>query len=262
MKDPAHYARWVRQVHGMEMAIPLDLDLLAERCQIAVHDEEFDGFLGLWFCIEGIDGIVLDARQGRRRRRFTLGHEIGHACIPTHRKSGARQCLEVDLSEADVDRGLETEANSFAAELLAPKKLVTPMLKTGALGLAKAESIAERFDISLTCAARRVVEHGGQPAALVLVEGGRVAWCLRRHGFPYGLPGKGDRVPADTIARFVEHGDAGTRMPRRVDARTWLPMVAARFTLMESATRLGSLDQVLSLLWIPDLEQDEAEDDD
>jgi len=261
MKDPAHYARWVRQFHGMEDAAPLDVDLVAKRCGIAVHEDEFDSFLGLWLHIGSREGILLDSRQIPRRRRFTLAHELGHSCIPSHRKSTNLKCIDADVNEADIDRGIETEANTFAAELLAPKKLVATMLKTGALGLAKADEISTRFDISLTSAARRVVEHSGQPTALVLAKRGRVSWCLRRHGFPYGLPGKGDRVPPDTIAHFVEDGESGTPVPRQVGTRTWLPMVTGRFTLMESAIRLGSLDQVLSLLWVPDLEGDESEEE-
>jgi hypothetical protein len=245
----------------MEEEIPLDVDALAERCNIVVHEDEFDGFLGLWFSIQGRDGIVLHARQGRRRRRFTLGHELGHACMPTHRTSGARQCLETDLTEADADRGIETQANLFAAELLAPKRLVAPLLKTGALGLAKADDIANRFDISLTCAARRIVEHSGQPTALVLSEGGRIAWCVRRHGFPWGLPGRGDRVPVDTIAHSVGHGNDDALAPRPVSGSGWLPDSTGRFRLMESAIRLGALDQILSLLWIPDLEPEGSEEE-
>jgi hypothetical protein len=260
VKDPAHYARWVRRVHDVEEELPLDVDALATRCNIHVHDDEFDGFLGLWFTVQGRDAIVLDARQGRRRRRFTLGHELGHACMPSHRASGARQCLDTDLAEADSDRGLEAEANQFAAELLAPRRLVAPLLKTGALDLAKADEIANRFDISLTCAARRVVEHSGQPMALVLSSGGRIIWSVRRHGFPYGLPGRGDPAPPDTIAHSIDRGDGGTLAPRPVSRTAWLPERRGQFTLMESAIRLGMLDQVLSLLWIPDMESADSED--
>ncbi len=261
MKDPSHYAKWVRKIHGMETAVPLDVDLLAERCGIAVHDDDFDGFLGLWLHAGSREGILLDARQTPRRRRFTLAHELGHSCIPTHRKATNLKCIDADLSEADTDRGIETEANVFAAALLAPKRLVSPLLKTGALSLAKADEIANTFEISLTCAARRVAEHSGQPTALVLTDHGRISWCVRRGGFPYGLPDKGDRVPPETIAHFVEHGEDGTLAPRRVRSTSWLPMTPPRFTLMESAIRLGSLDQILSLLWIPDLERGGTEDE-
>lgn len=262
MKSPGDYARWVRRVHGLEEVVPLDVDDLARRCGITVAEETINSFLGLWLRVGSVEGIILDKRQGHARRRFTLAHELGHSCIPTHRKSASLRCLAVDLSGKDSGSTVEAQANEFAAELLAPRKLVAPLLKTGALSLAKAEEIADRFEISLTCAARCVIEHGAQPAALVLTEGGQVSWCVRRHGFPYGLPGNGDRVPPDTMAHFVEHGEDGSRAPRQVSSTAWLPMISARFTVMESAIRLGSLGQVISLLWIPDLEQGPPEDED
>src|SRR4026208_1822783 len=110
MKDPAHYARWVRQFHGMEDVVPIDLDLLARRCGIAVHEDEYDSFLGLWLRIGSRQGILLDSRQIPRRRRFTLGHELGHACIPSHRKATNLKCIDKDLNESDIDRGIEAEA--------------------------------------------------------------------------------------------------------------------------------------------------------
>ncbi len=259
MKDPAFYARWVRKVHDLETAAPLDVDLLVTRCGIEVYADEFDGFLGLWLRAGSKEGIVLDARQSARRRRFTLAHELGHACLPGHRKATILKCLASDVSDSDSARSIEAEANSFAAELLAPKKLIAPLLRTGAFDLVKAREIAEQFEISLTCAARRLVETCGQPAALVLCEGGRVSWCVRRNGLPYGLPGTGDPVPLETIAADIEAGAESIPEAKEVDMAAWLPMSEVKGPLMESAVHLGSLGQVVSLLWIPDLEAKEEE---
>jgi len=201
MNDPQHYARWVRRVHSMEHDVPICVDLLAEKCRIPIYEDSIRGFLGLWFHVRECEGIVLAEGQAPRRRRFTLAHELGHACLPAHRKSAGLKCLEEDLSEADSNRTMETEANAFAAELLAPRKLVTPMLASGAISIRKADEIAEWFDVSLTCVVRRVVEYGKQPAAMVLCDGGKVKWSVRRNGFPYGLPGSGDAIPPGSIAR-------------------------------------------------------------
>jgi hypothetical protein len=38
-------------------------------------------------------------------------------------------------------------------------------------------------------------------------------------------------------------------------------MNTARFTVMESAIRLGSLDQIICLLWIPDIDKEESDDE-
>ncbi len=245
----------------MEDTVPISVDLLAENCGIPIYEDSIQGFLGLWFHVSECQGIVLAQGQTPRRRRFTLAHELGHACMPTHRKSSNLKCLEEDLTERDSDRALETEANAFAAELLAPKRLVTPMLATGAISIRKADEIANQFDISLTCAVRRVVEYGKQSAAMVLCENGKVKWSVRRNGFPYGLPGSGDQIPGGTIARDIQAGGANSIDPRSVERLAWLPDTSGHFTVMESALQLGSLDQVLSLLWIPDLEPEEPDEE-
>lgn len=254
MKDPPHYARWVRRVHGMENAVPINVDMVAAKCGIPIYEDRFTGFLGLWLHVGDREGIVLAEGQMPRRRRFTLAHEIGHACLPTHRKAQGLKCLEDDLSEADTDPGMEAEANAFAAELLAPKRLITPILATGAVSIRKADEIADQFDVSLTSAVRRVVEYGKQPAAMVLSEGGHIRWCLRRNGFPYGLPASGQKIPGGTVARDIQGGGTNSIDPKGVESVAWLPDSSGRITMMESAIRLGALDQVLSLLWIPDLE--------
>lgn len=256
MLDPTHYARWVRKVHSMENDAPINVDQLAEKCGIAVHEDSIQGFLGLWFQVRDREGIILAEGLTRRRRRFTLAHELGHACLPAHRNSRALKCLDRDLTEADVDRGPETEANAFAAELLAPRRLVVPMLSNGALSIRKGSQIADRFDVSLSCAVRRIVELGRQPTAMVLAEAGSVLWCVRRHGFPFGLPSSGEPVPPDTITADIGAGRDGSADPQAVDPAVWLPTARKRFTLLESAVPLGSTQQVLSLLWIPDFDDD------
>ncbi|HMO55398.1 MAG TPA: ImmA/IrrE family metallo-endopeptidase, partial [Tepidiformaceae bacterium] len=85
----------------MEDDIPVDVDLLAEKCGIPVHEDSIQGFLGLWLHVGDSEGIVLAEGQSPRRRRFTLAHELGHACLPTHRKSAGLKCLEEDLAERD-----------------------------------------------------------------------------------------------------------------------------------------------------------------
>ena len=66
-----------------------------------------------------------EAREWPGRRRFTVGHELGHWCM--HR-SGAEAIWCRSTSVAEEDRGAfppaEGEANSFAAALLMPARLL------------------------------------------------------------------------------------------------------------------------------------------
>jgi hypothetical protein len=69
-----------------------------------------------------------EAREWPPRRRFTIGHELGHWCL--HRRDGAVWCRaqSVDPAAEEEPRAPypleETEANEFAAALLMPAELV------------------------------------------------------------------------------------------------------------------------------------------
>ncbi len=70
-----------------------------------------------------------EARAWPPRRRFTIGHEVGHWCL--HRVDGAVWCRApaVDPEEPEADPRPayppeESEANQFAAALLMPAELV------------------------------------------------------------------------------------------------------------------------------------------
>lgn len=69
-----------------------------------------------------------EARDWPQRRRFTIGHELGHWCL--HRIDGAVWCRAHAVDPAPADEGRapyppeEKEANEFAAALLMPADLV------------------------------------------------------------------------------------------------------------------------------------------
>ena len=114
--------------------------------------------------------IVLNAAEGAvgrndpplRRFRFTIAHEIGHwvcHCLEGHAAAmEASYCRPVDLTDA-ADRGLEREANVFAAELLMPEPAVREAWE-------KVEDVAEcaaRFDVSPTAMQWRLHSFGIAP---------------------------------------------------------------------------------------------------
>ena len=90
---------------------------------------------------QGLSGLLLpalgeiwvnaaEAREWRPRRRFTIGHELGHWCL--HRGAGAVWCRSaaVDPAEGPADARPayppeESEANEFAAALLMPAHLIS-----------------------------------------------------------------------------------------------------------------------------------------
>ena len=98
---------------------------------VLASGQSFSGLL-----LPGLGEIWVNAAEAREwppRRRFTIGHELGHWCV--HREGpsdGAVYCREASVAEAapvasDVRPARapeEEEANLFAAALLMPARLV------------------------------------------------------------------------------------------------------------------------------------------
>jgi hypothetical protein len=121
--------RYLAAFGGDEIPVPVESiaeDLLGLRVE-AVDELGCSGML-----VPASRLILLDAAEAAhgetpiRRHRFTIAHELGHwvchcAGLPDPR--GIRFCRVADLAET-TDRGLEREANVFAAELLMPEGAV------------------------------------------------------------------------------------------------------------------------------------------
>jgi hypothetical protein len=107
--------------------------------------------------------IVLNAAEAPRheaplrRFRFTIAHELGHWVC--HVLGADRPepvfCRAKDLAE-DADRGVEREANVFAAELLMPE----PAVRSAWVELAEIATCAARFDVSPTAMQWRLYGFG------------------------------------------------------------------------------------------------------
>jgi hypothetical protein len=136
--------------------------------------------------------ILLNARSNRQRRRFSLSHELLHFLNPTHEQTSTDgfRCTRQDMGLsggdriADRHRRQESEANSFAIELLTPRYRLKPFLR-GAPELAQVMSIAEEFDISREAAARRFVELHPDDLAVVFCKDSRFVYATCGREFPH-----------------------------------------------------------------------------
>lgn len=92
--------------------------------------------------------VILNARDSRRRARFTLAHEIGHLVLGGGEGSGGRPAC----GDRDGAREQERLCDLFAAELLLPAAAVRAAWPE----CGSVEELAERFDVSRAAAAARV----------------------------------------------------------------------------------------------------------
>jgi Zn-dependent peptidase ImmA (M78 family) len=138
---------------------------------------------------EKTSGIIA-TKQGlnARRRRFTIGHELGHFLIRSH---GANmQCNTADMREQRRDTPAhksEYEANRFSAGLLMPKPMfVKDMDALGSADVTHAKNLSDLYQVSLEATANR---------AFVFSKDGLVRYARPSRSMPDLSVRNGDRLP-------------------------------------------------------------------
>jgi hypothetical protein len=119
---------------GPELPVPVDAiaeDLLG--LSVEERELEVSGML-----LPAERRILVNAGESEPRQRFTIAHELGHwVCQCLDGTTAPVFCRDKDVSAA-ANRGLEREANVFAAELLMPRAAV----------IVSGDGGSERFGVS------------------------------------------------------------------------------------------------------------------
>lgn len=211
-------------------------------------------------------GILLAPGQEGGRRRFSIAHELAHYHIPTH-KLHAEHGLHCGEREMRADAGksgnIESEANDFASELLMPARQFRIDVAKRDLSVATARELASDafYDVSVTAAAWRMVQESNDRCAMVVSSNGRIDWTCRSESFRIPGLSRGTQLNSDTLASNGLLGGVSQTRPLEVDVNAWLdPQYPIRGRLLESTHVIRSLDQVVSLLWLIDAEEDPFSD--
>ena len=197
--------------------------------------------------------ITVNSRRLRRRRRSSIGHELGHW---QHHRGRILVCRANDIGRGRRNASpAERTADSYAADLLLPAYLFKPVARAyPKLDFATVQVIADIFDASYTATAIRLVETGHAYALLV---------CHGREGRKWftSTPGVPDRwfprkdLDNESSAPDVLSGRAGDDAGlRKIGADAWFDRIeAARYEALEQTISVGT-DEILSLIVIGDEE--------
>lgn len=210
------------------MPYPVPLEELAEVVGIQrIEELVTEGFEGMLMTNpEKSQGVILvKANANHQRRRFTIGHELGHYLLPWHRQLEFSCTSEniKDSSAANSTRGIEmeAEANAFASELLMPtaafKKL---QCAVGEPDIEQVVKLAAHFDSSIEATARRFMNLSDYPVAFVFSHNDTIRYWARGPEFPYLLSvRKGQQLPKQSSSR--DNGDGIGEMAE-LDGIVWL----------------------------------------
>jgi Zn-dependent peptidase ImmA (M78 family) len=122
--------------HGIE-TLPVDVRALAQAENVRVVTQELEPEIsGVLFVQDGGAVIGVNKEHHPRRQRFTIAHELGHYVLhwqksqkdsPTVFVDGALTFYR-DNRSTDGSQDQEIQANSFAAELLMPRRKVQELV--------------------------------------------------------------------------------------------------------------------------------------
>jgi len=212
-----------------DILFPIPIEELAEVVGIQSIGELFtEGFEGMLMTNpEKSHGIILvKANVNPQRRRFTIGHELGHYLLPWHRQLKF-SCTSENIRDSSAatnytrDIEMEVEANAFASELLMPTEAFKKLLRAaGEPDIEQVAKLAAHFDSSIEATARRFMNLSDYPVAFVFSHRDTVRYWAKGPEFPYLLNvRKGQHIPKQSLSR--QNSDGIGEM-EELDGIVWL----------------------------------------
>lgn len=199
----------------------------------------------------------------RRRRRFSIAHELGHLEIHP-RITSYSLCTQTDINDSsikEVGKQREQEANEFASCFLLPKRFFSGLCQRDDPSLYLVDQLATEFETSLTATGMRFIQFCDEPVALVYSQGGVMRWFRGSTSFNdrnlfIDIRGKLD--PKTLAASFFRNGQLSDK-PRRVPMSAWIEQDGRKMEggIVEQSFGSTTQNAVLTLLWV-----DEEMDDD
>jgi Zn-dependent peptidase ImmA (M78 family) len=256
-----------------DMPIPVPIEELARQLDIErIARLETEGFEGGLLADENrAAGIILvndAARDGRRR--FTIGHELGHFLMLTHKpvEPGNFLCSREDMRRWSSDKNdryarMEVEANQFSALILMPPPALRKFIQHERdPDLQHVIDLAKHFNVSKEAAARAYAQYHEETIAVVVAHNGLVLRAHKSSKFPHITAPYGKGVPAGSLYhRHSLQRYVGSEITDTV-ADTWIDVeFGRRAPELYEQVYPQQEGYALIMLWLELPEEEEVDDD-
>lgn len=235
--SPADIAR---RIHELAPDLPAHFaieDICSELDIVAIEDKPVTSFeaMLLMDANKAWGSIVVAQGSRSERRRFSIGHELGHFLIPTHlpRPGEGFSCSLEDLrlgdtKEHDRHKRIEAEANRFAAHLLMPPARIRSSLRSRQPDLGEIVRLAGEFGVSREAMARGYIDAHRDTLAVVILHRGLINRIYRPEGFPWIEPRRGQPVAPESMASDHRFEPGHISEMEECDPETWFGEYNAR----------------------------------
>ena len=201
---------------------------------------------------------------------FTVGHELGHYCIPGHVEKlfHGDSIFHYSQSGFISHNECEKEADLFSASVLMPEALFRTELRKSGSGFKAIEALAGLCVTSITATAIRFAEFAEDPVAIIVGSGARVGFCemsdcLRYHRGLTWLKA-GDPIPESSATFKFQQDTANVSGARSTEGFSMLDEWfdgAPRIEVKEDVVGLGHYEKTLTVLFTREPLDDEEGDD-
>ena len=261
----------IHKVQKGVFPIPVPVDAWALALDItaitALETEGFEGGL-IMFPDRGSGTILVNESAGRRRRRFTIGHELGHFLLPWHtpRNSQSFLCSSKDLAVFRATPGgdryieMEAQANRFSAGILMPTAPFRADLR--ARRHFEASHIAELsdlYDVSKEATARRCVDLHDDVIAVLFSRAGVVERVYRGKDFPRLSIAAKRPLPAASVAKRASLAPGQSSNWNEAPAHLWLEDGKGNVSEQSLGQQNGYRMTLLTFEAEPDADDEEVE---
>jgi hypothetical protein len=196
---------------------------------------------------KGIIRVRSDIREPGRRR-FAIGHEIGHWCLHED-NSQIETCLSGDL-HGYTGSHHEIESNVFAAELLMPRPLLRKRYGNTERTLDLVSQVASEMNTTFTATALRLVETSQDPCLVVFSKNDIVQWWHRSKKARDIWLERKQRIDHDSTAYAAAMGASPTVRPVPVRPEAWFGHLrdCSRLQVQEQSILQPAYDTVVTLI--------------
>lgn len=182
-----------------------------------------------------------------RRRRFSIGHELGHWI---HHRGRSSICRSSDIGNPGAASQLEKQADRFAADLLMPRYLFVPSVaQLKRPDFESVDELATTFSTSRLATALRCVDIGTWPVVLICHGPSGRRWFKRAASVPDDWFPREDLDPSSP-SFSVLFGTVERTRTQSVAASLWFDRRdASRYRIAEQSlkARGGTMLTLLTL---------------
>ena len=186
----------------------------------------------------------------RQRRRFSLGHELGHW---HHHRGRVLFCGKNDVCNFSNDAlNPERHADDFASDLILPNFMVRPRLrKMKRLTLAASRELADEFDVSLTATLVKMTALNHFPMVIVCHNKRERVWYKASPMISAMVAARQGTGRSDVRRRHASPRRRRTELSPKNPADAWFDFKGCDRYEVEEQSFLLPDEEILTVLTLP-----------